>query len=600
MDISRLPSNHNIEAQKQEFDIELDFDLEEDIDIENKDENSEADDAKRKNQQAINRKGRNSSQSDHKSDPSIVTSKALFNDEISVNDLYKRSADKLLKTRSLESLHKKIELDFQMQLKQSLQEKFYFSTAQLIPDKLLHSKEKDKETEIDKSELNEALVVDKEESSFSRRLRQTQTQEKNILKKTQEKQSVQQNDMMHMDKHTIIKEYVLAYSTNLVKKDIKKEEEAKQLKQEMLKKGVSTKQLVQIEKAAQQLVTKDLKKMLKKNFMDVALSFTGKMTPELFSNYAKYNSMLEVAKEAKFFDANPKGLDLIREESKAEVRNFLSNELDRSLVETKLRSDDPKDLVKMFSSFNGLAKFSGFNANTLMKGMAQKLNDEGLVKYISPDVLGPIESDSQSNYMGGQSKQQPQQAYEGAMEDEETKLLNLYIQSNMTNKFVDRFLLKFSVMKQEARLKDWVNFEELQKKAFGIALLRLRMELRHLFELRATLAALKGAEYDAFQKRLKQVLKSLSKLGRPVSAKELRELRDQSNRSMFYLLKEDYIKLEVFLASQPGNIVLLRNKHDLLATLDRLKRESQINESIKPKLMEDLHFLSDVNIVEAA
>ena len=126
------------------------------------------------------------------------------------------------------------------------------------------------------------------------------------------------------------------------------------------------------------------------------------------------------------------------------------------------------------------------------------------------------------------------------------------------------------------------------------------MEVRQLFEHRAVLPHLDCDEYKHIMSQLRHVLKALKKCGSPMTKKEVKAIQDQSNRSLFTYIKEEYIKCEVFLEQFPKNKTLHAQKNRYLNVLNRLKSETSIHESIKPSLMQDLHFLSDVNIIEAA
>ena len=85
-----------------------------------------------------------------------------------------------------------------------------------------------------------------------------------------------------------------------------------------------------------------------------------------------------------------------------------------------------------------------------------------------------------------------------------------------------------------------------------------------------------------------------------MSAQDLRLIRDQSNKAIFSIIKEDYLKTNLFLETNPNNTTLLSQKKHLLSILKRIKSETPINESLSPKLLEELQFLEDVNINEAA
>ena len=165
----------------------------------------------------------------------------------------------------------------------------------------------------------------------------------------------------------------------------------------------------------------------------------------------------------------------------------------------------------------------------------------------------------------------------------------------------DKLKCKLSISKLESKCKTLnVNITEIKTQATKIAKLRLRLEVRSLFEKRATLPELKGPNYKQFKAQLKGTLKALKKLDCFINSKELKEIKDQSNRSIFTLVKEEYIKNEVFLEAHPNHTRLIYQKKYFLKILHRLKSETKINEAINPKLLQDLHFLSDVNIIEAA
>ena len=64
--------------------------------------------------------------------------------------------------------------------------------------------------------------------------------------------------------------------------------------------------------------------------------------------------------------------------------------------------------------------------------------------------------------------------------------------------------------------------------------------------------------------------------------------------------EEDWLGALIKIINQEKIDILLPGLDFEIPILTRLKKESPIIESLKPKLMQDLHFLSDVNIVEAA
>ena len=249
-----------------------------------------------------------------------------------------------------------------------------------------------------------------------------------------------------------MQQYIAAYGENLLKKSNNSKQKCELLQSKLHSAGISTKQLRQIEKGTQTIISKDMKKMLKRNFTNLALSYEKKSSFELLTNYTSYYNMLEIAKESNFFNSNPGQLTALKEETKREVSNFLTGEIDRQVVETKLQTNSITELKQVFDKFNGMAEFSKFNAGAYMRTFQQKLDNEGLKPFLSPDILNPLDSETPD-----QSNQQPHQEKdpyaEIELESMEKELIDLYIQSHFTLGFFDSIKCKLAIRKSEKNCK---------------------------------------------------------------------------------------------------------------------------------------------------
>jgi hypothetical protein len=76
--------------------------------------------------------------------------------------------------------------------------------------------------------------------------------------------------------------------------------------------------------------------------------------------------------------------------------------------------------------------------------------------------------------------------------------------------------------------------------------------------------------------------------------------RDEINKSMFSVVKEEFLKVEVALEAAPRNPFLTKRRKGYLAILQRLKTESHIREDLRPKMFPTLTFTSEMKIMEAA
>tara|TARA_B100000427_G_scaffold74662_1_gene60701 strand:- start:894 stop:2558 length:1665 start_codon:yes stop_codon:yes gene_type:complete len=398
--------------------------------------------------------------------------------------------------------------------------------------------------------------------------------------------------------NTPLKNYIALFGENQLKKSKETVAKLNTLRNSLKTNGVSQHQLVGIEKSVQAHINKDLKRLLKQKFMDLAFASEKKQTSELLDNYSKYQTLLTAAKEANVFNADMQGLNQLKADTKYDVSNFLAGELDRTIVETKLNTTANSELIKAFDTFNSISEFSKFDIGNYLKTFHKKIDNEGLTPFISPDKPGYLDTDTHN-----QSNQQNKQNHEQIEETEslEDELLNLEIKSHLSHKLFDTIKTRLNLMslKQTCKKKK-IDIHAIQKKAHAIATLRAKMECRSLFETRATLPKLAGPEYQKFQKNLKSILKTLKKLNNPMSAQDLRLIRDQSNKAIFSIIKEDYIKTNLFLETNSNNTTLLNQKKHFLSILKRIQSETPINESLAPKLLEELQFLEDVNINEAA
>ena len=69
---------------------------------------------------------------------------------------------------------------------------------------------------------------------------------------------------------------------------------------------------------------------------------------------------------------------------------------------------------------------------------------------------------------------------------------------------------------------------------------------------------------------------------------------------MFSIIKEEYLKVEALIESNPSENSLRSTKKKYVAILTRLKEESSIREEIKGSIINNLQLSEKTNIIEAA
>ncbi len=568
MDISKLNPQQELNAANEiDDDLKIDFD---------KDELSE---------ELKTKKDQENAKNETKKKRRFVQSRsvAAFYENHDVQTLLKQSSNKSEKTQ-LDQLKEKVKQGFNKELNDFITEAKQPKAATLL--------QKNIKPNTIKTQAEAPINEETETTTISQKEQTKET----LRKTTKHAQILKQPEL-----HTPLKNYIALFGENQLKESPEKKEKLRTIKQSLQTKGVSHSQLLGIEKGVQNLIHTDLKRLLKNKFTDLAFAFEKKPTGELLNNFSKYYSVLDFAKEANMFDAAPQSLNQLKEDVKKDITNFITSELDRSVVETKLKSDSTKELLKAFDQFNNLTGFTKFDTASYLTSFQQKLNNEGLTPFLTPDQRGSIDTQEHNQSNQHQNQKDNQQETPEETEELEQQLLNLSIKSKLPHSLIDTFKNKLALFKLKQKCKNKnINITTIEKQACALATLRAKMECRSLFEFRATLPSLNSPLYQEFQKKLKPILKTLKKLGHPLTSQDLRLIRDQSNKAIFTIIKEDYIKTTVFLETNPNNTTLLSQKKNFLSILNRIKSETPIKESLTPKMLEDLHFLDDVNINEAA
>lgn len=181
-------------------------------------------------------------------------------------------------------------------------------------------------------------------------------------------------------------------------------------------------------------------------------------------------------------------------------------------------------------------------------------------------------------------------------------LKNLYIRKCMllVKGLKNTFKLNRCVSNVEAYLLKKLGSSELngiKDESKKLAIFRLRLALRESFELMATLTELRGAEFDHIKVELERIKKALGLLGKPVSHQELNDLRDESNKAVYLVLREKWLALG---ARGKNNSDLMKVRDRYYIIMERLKKESSIEDSFNKGLLNKLDFLKDISIAEAA
>lgn len=532
---------------------------------------------------------------------SNAVSVAFLNQEISLKELLPHLSEKMADVK-MDQLKKDIKTKLDHQFKENL--------ASVIPQGvqvelakqsgLSMNKKVEKQDSL-KVESTETSSLSDDQQSMSN-LASSQTGTGSLSEQTKKEKNIAMSKMTASDSPIIqdtIQKFVSAFSESLLTDKPQKKEEIKNMRAQLLQQGLSTKNIGMIEQNVKQFVVKDLKKEIKQRFLKLSMSYEGKkMDPDIMQNYKDYQAIMKMGESLGFYDTSQDFMtSSTKEEMRGELRAFVAGEMDRNLVEKKLNHHDTQELINAFNQLNHLAGIANFDPVEYMKNLRQKIDHMGLNPFIAPPS-GFLDTDANK-----ERKRKPQEEIEAIQEAGlEDQLLKTYIAKLLNPELIPFLKHSFKAYQLEKKLKqlgqDSTN--TLLKQAESIAKLRLMFLLRKAFEQRATLKELKGEEFSLVHHQIKKAVRGLKKMGIILSKQKMNAIRDEANKSMFPLLREEYVKVEMRLSENSKHIGLRRRAKELYGILNRLKSESLISEEIKPKLLQELSFLSDVNIIEAA
>ncbi|MBT6121526.1 hypothetical protein HOH45_08705 [bacterium] len=550
-----------------------------------------------------------------KSKSNKSTAVSLIDREMDPDEFLQNRIDKQLKKNSKnnEALNKQ----FKSKMDKSIKDMFAQETKVDSQDQAILSqhygdmtkkKVKQERSETSKS-VSEGKLVDDPESTiqgYGKKYVQPKDGKKPV-KGTQRQLNNPHSPKVLAETQTVLQKYMSAYSEALIDGTPQKKKEVAQLRQKLEQLPVSIKKLKTLESRVNQMMKGDLKKQLKKSFIDFALTFNPKkMGADNIIYEGKFSQMTALAQEMGVFEGEAE-LKEIKNESKRELKQFVSYELDSALTASKLKGGDMiKEIIKAFDRFSSIAGISGFNSATYLKDFNKKLEDFGLNEFKRPDKTGILDVESEPDFKDGQRKNDSDKR-ESSENPElvEDQLRTLYMQKIIKQGIAQTIKLNLKIIKLKKTMKSLGTYNEkkikkIQEEGKALARYRLSDLLREAFEERATLPKLEGTAFVLVRKKIKMSLKGFRLIGEPMEKKNIEAIRDKINQAIFGIIKQEYNKILIHLEGSPDEVSLIRKEKEYRGILERLNEESKLGQDLKQKMFSDVTLSSDMNIVEAA
>ncbi len=448
-----------------------------------------------------------------------------------------------------------------------------------------------KKDDLTKSEMTVVLdLIDDKQ-------KQAQQKDSTNLNQSKEQTANTQKDPGAV-KDTLAK-YISAFADNLVKPSPSKKKEVEDLRQKLYEQGVPMKAIKKVEVSAERIIREDVKKQIKKSFTELALTFDSKsLSADSLQKNQVFNKIKQIGEDIGAIKSDADVEDL-KNDAKSEINSMVTNELDNAMIEKRAQDKPISEILQEFDKYSYLANVSKFDSAAYAKEFQKKMDNLGLRHFLQAPERGALDTDA-----GGSNKrQQDQQAKREEIESIEDAIRGLYMKQAMKLDLKNQLKIRYDLFKlKRSSGLDKDRLAELQQEGEGFAKQKLIDLLKEAFEERATTADFESPAYTLIKNKFKTALTGLKNLGMKPTKEEMNAMRDTINKSMFTVIKEDYLKVEAYLESNPPNKAALElQRKDYLKILTRLKEESKIIEDISPKAFSDVQLNEQkTNIIEAA
>lgn len=381
-----------------------------------------------------------------------------------------------------------------------------------------------------------------------------------------------------------VRDYLKSYSQFLVnggnelKKQVEKQE-SNLVESGKVKAGELMKFRADIAKSVRQEVMKQVKESFQKE-----LFAQGKIEEMIAHNgvlkaadWAYLNERIG-GKEFGGMNTSLKGsIDEAAGQAKEEINTFMQDELSRAVAKKMIADGD--EAAKAEREINELLKVAskcGFDVNNFMQAASKMINDQGLIPIFGNDLAAQAQMNENSD--SGERQQ-----YQYSEEEEKDILMErmrvLYMQRAISGDWRGNLEVSFKMIRTRNGLVKlgikMDDFSRLEKEGRQLAKLKLIQMLEEGFGERASYSKLQGAAWTMTEKKIKNVLRNLVKLGVELDDKDLEAIRNKMNDKVFAEVEHELNMMDGALQARDSNYLRSKRK-TALQILDRLSKESNI------------------------
>lgn len=392
-------------------------------------------------------------------------------------------------------------------------------------------------------------------------------------------------------------EYLLSNDSGLFQK-------LKNLEDKLRSLGVSLKEIIDLQLAIKNSVRKQITEGIRTNMVGRFLTENKAIDHALFERgafdwieSAFYNNKLGSWDFGNYQTNLQNASDEMGQRALEEVAAFLSDELEKTIIQKVMAGDDLKN-DKELKEFIKLSRGTGFDAEAWIKKawperrLHYGLNTVDLAKLENQKhQVVAFEGDPLLYQAGADAddkkhEEKFQKTYEVSDEEEKdilvSRLRALYLRRvTRAGGFKKFFETLFEIKQTKDKLYKLGLYtreldEQIKKEARVVARTKFMEMLKDSLDERATLYEIQGTAYKSVEHKVKGILKNAARLGLNLTRREFGELVDTANRRMFEVGKQELENVYILKQTRPGSKFLENKEKLLLKLLERLAKESKI------------------------
>ncbi len=458
-------------------------------------------------------------------------------------------------------------------------------------------KEQDKKTDQKKEIVHREKQGIFQEREGGQRMQEMERQnrqkafEKTTERRTEERKGEAQKEVVKQQT-TSLKEYAQSMAKYFLSQSNQEKRNMDRIKQDLKEQGVSNQKLTHMHERVGNLVRQQVMMGLKHTLLKKWFS-DERSLGQLFSE-REHVGLLQKAAQNKGLGGedfgNYKGGlgEALGDEAntmRKQLIDFVFHEVESAAIYQHVNEDDAS-FMKTAKQLESLSKTAVLNYSIadVIKKMNRTIENVGLTHFIPPDAM----EQSFSFMEGDERRKKESPTFYLDEEDMLTDQLRHLLMLKALNPGIgSRLKLMFQaagVKRSLHQLVGWTDEKEnqIQKEAVFLARFQLREKLRNLFTEQASLIQLKGPNFDHIKTQKEVLLNAMEHLGCAMSQAQLDQLRDDVNREMFPVIKEELHRVDIQEDIRQNMHKNQKRKH-LIQVLNRLKAETHIIDDIGAK-----------------